>query len=308
MSVKFKLACLMPRWMWHSLYKLRQRYWHRYDNTLESKIEDLRNLIVQHFPAETTPPAIGKLRLLQEGNTCLLKYFIRQCEQHGLRYWLTYGTLLGAVRHKGWIPWDDDMDVSMMYSDYEKLLQVLPNLFPKEDGFTIHQHAFLQIGYKGTPLNLDIFPHFFAAEPYSTEAAIKIARAWDKVKKKVVLMGRRMNYTEQEFLHVINREILGGKSSPAEEDSPATFMTPAATFIARRLILPYEAIFPLKKAVFEGTEMNVPQQARFYLSQLYGDYMDYPPKVGFQHLSSKHMIQKVAFEEAVNRFIDKYGV
>ena len=308
MSVKFKLACMMPRWMWHLLYKLRQRYWHRNDNTLEAKIDDLRSLIIHHFPAETTPPAIGKLKLLQEGNTCLLKYFIRQCEQHGLRYWLTYGTLLGAIRHKGWIPWDDDMDVSMMYSDYEKLQRMLSVIFPKEDGFIIHRHAFLQIGYKDTPLNLDIFPHFFAAEPYSPEVETKIARAWDKVKKKVVLMGRRMNYTEQEFLNVINREILEGKPCPAEDASPATFITPAPTFLSRRLILPYEAIFPLKKAIFEGVAMNVPQQARCYLSLLYGDYMDYPPKVDFEHLILKHAIKHIPFEKEVNRFIDKYGI
>lgn len=54
----------------------------------------------------------------------LLNEFSRVCEKHNLKWYINYGTLLGAARHSGFIPWDDDVDVVMMRDDYEKLCQV----------------------------------------------------------------------------------------------------------------------------------------------------------------------------------------
>lgn len=54
----------------------------------------------------------------------LLRYFIELCNKYQLRYWVGFGTLLGTIRHKGFIPWDDDLDVWMPREDYEKLLSI----------------------------------------------------------------------------------------------------------------------------------------------------------------------------------------
>ena len=69
-------------------------------------------------------PATGKLRELQLVVTEMLREFKRICEKHDLRYFLDYGTLLGAVRHGGFIPWDDDVDVTMPYKDYMRFLEI----------------------------------------------------------------------------------------------------------------------------------------------------------------------------------------
>ena len=58
--------------------------------------------------------SIEELRNTQMG---ILDYIDDLCRKHGLKYWIDYGTLLGAVRHKGYIPWDDDIDISMMRED-----------------------------------------------------------------------------------------------------------------------------------------------------------------------------------------------
>ncbi|MBQ5841008.1 MAG: LicD family protein [Clostridia bacterium] len=59
----------------------------------------------------------------------LLEQLGQVCQKHGLRYFASGGTLLGAVRHKGYIPWDDDIDIQMPREDYERLLQVAPTEF-----------------------------------------------------------------------------------------------------------------------------------------------------------------------------------
>ena len=63
---------------------------------------------------------IQELRQIQMG---ILDDVHRFCEAHGLRYFLSSGTLIGAVRHKGYIPWDDDIDIYMPRKDYEEFLQ-----------------------------------------------------------------------------------------------------------------------------------------------------------------------------------------
>ena len=65
-----------------------------------------------------------RLRKLQLIEIELLDEYVRICDKYDLTYYINYGTLLGAVRHKGFIPWDDDLDVVMPCKDYEKFCQI----------------------------------------------------------------------------------------------------------------------------------------------------------------------------------------
>ena len=120
----------------------------------------------------------GKLRQLQLTMLEILKIFDKFCREHDLKYSLYAGSLLGAVRHKGFIPWDDDLDVCMSRADYEKFLKLWQE-FPVE-GYVLQNKenskyfdqsfskirkdhtTFLQdewqIGNHHTGIFLDIFP------------------------------------------------------------------------------------------------------------------------------------------------------
>lgn len=67
----------------------------------------------------------------------ILVDFDRLCREHQIRYSLAYGTLIGAIRHGGYIPWDDDIDVIMLRDEYEKLMKVIDQLEP--------QHTFISL-------------------------------------------------------------------------------------------------------------------------------------------------------------------
>ena len=81
---------------------------------------------------------MNKVREIQLGELSLLKSFIAICSKHDLRYYALGGTLLGAIRHKGFIPWDDDMDLGMPRKDYEKFISICKKELPEHVILRLH--------------------------------------------------------------------------------------------------------------------------------------------------------------------------
>ena len=76
-----------------------------------------------------------KLKKIWAVELDLLDQFQKVCAKHNIKYQVFAGTLLGAVRHKGFIPWDDDIDVCMPREDYDKILPLLKDFFSKNENF-----------------------------------------------------------------------------------------------------------------------------------------------------------------------------
>lgn len=104
----------------------------------------------------------GKMKKVWAIELDLLKRFDQICEKHHLRYWAGFGTLLGAVRHHGFIPWDDDMDLWMPRDDYDKLLSL---------DLDLEKPYFLQ-----TTLNDNDYYNSFARIRNSRTTGIKVSK------------------------------------------------------------------------------------------------------------------------------------
>ena len=74
---------------------------------------------------------MSSLREVQLYGLKILKEVVKVCDENGIKYHLSWGTLLGAIRHQGFIPWDNDIDITMPIADYRKFLEIAPSQLPK---------------------------------------------------------------------------------------------------------------------------------------------------------------------------------
>ena len=74
---------------------------------------------------------MSNITALHQVDINIVKEVVKICDEHNLKYYMLGGTMLGAIRHKGFIPWDDDIDLGMPRDDYEKFLEIAPNVLPE---------------------------------------------------------------------------------------------------------------------------------------------------------------------------------
>lgn len=247
------------------------------------------------------------LREIQLAELEVLKEFDKVCKSNDLRYSLAYGTLLGAVRHKGFIPWDDDLDVAMPRPDYNKLL-TLCDSFSNNIAFRSSYNSnlvtpFLKIvntdirmqetDYEGIEeeyLWIDVFP-LDGINADSHEAERRINRI-NKLLKSCRHLD--LNYPNDSLLKAILRKIYrscigNGRRFDCVKDAINDICC-IDRYEDCDLIMPYldELSFPLiyKKVEFEdsvnfefeGLEFQVMSCWDYHLTSVYGDYMSMPSK------------------------------
>lgn len=102
-------------------YKMEYLFWLSQQRDEESMAETKQRVCL------SLPKAEGELRLIQRMNLSILALLREACSELGVPFYLVFGTMLGAVRHHGFIPWDDDVDIAMLRGDYLKLEKALKN-------------------------------------------------------------------------------------------------------------------------------------------------------------------------------------
>lgn len=252
------------------------------------------------------PPATGGMRLHQLASSQLLREFDALCLAQGIRYWIVFGTQLGAERHGGFVPWDDDLDVGIMRGDLDRLREAVEgdSRYRITDVFDVYVHC-QQIRFcfadPAIPCFIDLFVYDFAKdvsrevfdaqqglrremiEELEADAALSQWRdagylpASDPLMEKVA---RRFGQLIEETRDVgvgVEEELARGIIWGAENmDDPA-----------REWVCPYEDVFPLKRVEFETVECYAPRCSLKMLEEGYGDVYAFPAdlKTHMAHVS-----------------------
>lgn len=247
------------------------------------------------------------LRQAQQELLDLLKCFDKLCSDNGIQYFLDGGTLLGAVRHNGFIPWDDDIDILLFPRDYKKLKKVCgeelkyplvlhtleddfnyPFVYPKfrneenESGSSNPQRA---KNYKYKGVGIDIF--------HTQQTNTWVARICNGIYYKIVpskahkISNAKLRFIYTRFFQILLLRILFPiLNAPIRLfGNRNEYHFALGTPWTRRKMF-RDKFFPAKMCKFEDEEFPIPNDSDLYLKMAYGDYMKLPSQE--QILSTIH--------------------
>lgn len=243
------------------------------------KIDSLTELMKYTHSIASVPPIQGIKRVSQLANAKLLHHVCKALEEAHIPYWLDYGTLLGAVRHKGSVPWDDDIDIGVLRSDYKRIKSTLSKAFNGDSNILIVSSDALRIMITGTPCQVDVFSFDLFCVSDNSEATLgelckryKIESEFYKYDFTKLLTRERtiLNATEEEIFE-------RAETLVAMSEGLCKYLMVGAEARPEKIIpIPYDWIFPLKRLSYEGDDYYVPNKYEELLVRRYGDYMTFP--------------------------------
>lgn len=258
------------------------------------------------------------IREVQKVEINILKEVTSLCKRHGIRYFISRGTLLGAVRHKGFIPWDDDADIVMPREDYDRFLEIAPKELPahlfvqhhttdskfyllitkiRDSNTTLIEPAGFSFKHLNQGIFVDIFPLDLLpkSKPMQIIVIFLLRILW-----KCFFMKRHCFYTEQNLIqriHLAMYKLLpigsrllaniyerlcrkcGNKNSDFVD---VLVQDPRYSKIKKRSWFTETRSFEFEGELFDG-----PACYDEVLTHAYGNYMEYPPE---EERKPKHAI------------------
>ncbi|MBO5387065.1 MAG: LicD family protein [Lachnospiraceae bacterium] len=258
------------------------------------------------------------LKRLQQVELDILKDFVAVCEKHDLIYFGIAGTGIGALRHKGFIPWDDDIDVAMPREDYDKLMVYMDEEFGDKytvlnaERFPNYPLMTTRLCLKGTEFKeealksidapMGIFLDIYAYDKVSDDPKEAKKQAWDAWFWSKVLILRSIPFPMLGFtgikkgivhaicglVHIlmvifrISKKWIHKKAYEATTRFNHYEKTEKWNYICdtNPYVSTYNVadIFPLQKLQYEDIMINFPGNIHNNLTNMYGDYMKLPPE------------------------------
>lgn len=270
----------------------------------------------------------GRLKEIIHREMNTLKFIDRVCREHDIQYFLAGGSLLGAIRHKNVIPWDDDIDVGMLREDYEKFRKVCPGLMPEEltyeeaNGANGSHYHFDKIRLKNTYFSTQYSSHFrindgifldilvydqTSNNPILQKLHIRLTAMWTRVinvkwwdvpRKKVhyrstVLALPIMRHISWNWFHGMFERIV----RHYEKKKNAQFVIDSMGLNIKKGAMRKEWMTEVEYVPFGDMMAPIPKGYDGYLTHLYGPhYMEYLP---IDNRASGHHIARLDLGEYI---------
>lgn len=256
---------------------------------------------------------IYRLKTLQEIELENLKKIIEICEVNNLRYFLIGGSLIGVLRHNGFIPWDDDIDIGLPRPDYNKFVQIVKNYLPDHmDSQTLtsdpnykcyftrlinnRKKIYWEHGQYTAIIGVwtDVFPIDGLPDNSICRKLhvlnVNLHKALYKFTQiDYVTTNKQRPFYEKVLIEFAMLTHIGKILSPDKtlkaldtvlqkyDYDKAKYVWNFSGCYGKKEIVPKYQLSGNRKGLFEGLSVNIPEGAEDYLTSIYGDYMQLPP-------------------------------
>lgn len=258
------------------------------------------------------PKAVGDLRKVQLANLKMLMVFDKLCKENNIEYWLDYGNLLGAVRHKGFIPWDDDVDISIMRKDCDKFYDLFKDGIPGYPDLYLdwnnngRNKCLLKLRHRKIPsISMDLFQMDIYYKKTTQEEKDAINELFYKLYDRSIdrilrpfYLGKPKKILSRMDKLVKKYVMKGNVADPSTK--PSVFCYIDYPHAHLHMVYDWEMVYPLREIEFEGIKFPCVNDVDGLLKLIYGDYMKLRGDCYPRHANS------CGFDDETQKAIDEF--